>query len=567
MQGEGDGPRRDIPQPGVAPGMWGSDAVADVLRSLEIPYLALNPGASFRGLHDSIVNRLGNSQPQLLLCLHELAAVSIAQGFAKVTDRAMAVALHANVGLLNGSMGIFNAWCDRAPMLVIGATGPVDAALRRPWIDWIHTARDQGALVRGFTKWDDQPASAQAAQESILRAWQFTNSVPRGPTYVCLDAAMQEQKLEAPLAAIDARRYLPPPPAAPGREAMQSALTLLASARRPVILAGRGSRDEQAWRNRVALAERSGARVLTDLKTAAVFPTDHPLHACAAAYLPNQEYVAALNAADLVLSLDWVDLGGTLAQAGAPSAKIIHVSCDAHLHRGWSMDYQALPALDAYLQCDPDAALPHLLNALPARSTDSAQSARSLAPSGPLAPLAQAIESAAGGPVCLVRAPLGWHGDLRAFRHPLDYLGLDGGGGIGSGPGIAVGAALALMGSGRIPVALLGDGDYLMGVQALWTAAHYRIPLLIVVCNNRSFGNDEAHQERIARARGRPVENRWIGQHIRDPEADICALARGLGCEAIGPVQNAVEIASAIATAMQRVRAGAACVVDLRVEY
>lgn len=566
MHDEGGRPRHEVPKAGAAPGAWGSDAVADVLRALEIPYLALNPGASFRGLHDSVVNRLGNEKPQLLLCLHELAAVSVAQGYAKVTDRAMAVALHANVGLLNGSMGIFNAWCDRAPMLVIGATGPVDAALRRPWIDWIHTARDQGALVRGFTKWDDQPASPQSAQESILRAWQITNSLPRAPTYVCLDAAMQEQALHAPLAAIDARHFRPATPASPGSEAVHVATRLLAAAKQPVILAGRGSRGEQAWRNRVALAERLQARVLTDLKTAAAFPTDHPLHACAPAYLPNPGYAAVLSTADLVLSLDWVDLAGTLAHAGGVAgAKVIHVSCDAQLHRGWSMDYQALPALDVYLQCDPDAAVPVLLETLPAREAGTTQTAHVVAESGPLAPLARAIE-AADGPLCLIRAPLGWDGGLRHFRHPLDYLGLDGGGGIGSGPGIAVGAALALLGTGRMPVALLGDGDYLMGVQALWTAAHYRIPLLIVVCNNRSFGNDEVHQERVARVRGRPVENRWIGQHIRDPEADICALARALGCEAIGPVQGD-EIAAAITSAMQRVRAGAACVVDLRVDY
>ena len=148
------------PEPGK-PGdaFYGSDCVAEVIRALGIPFVALNPGASFRGLHDSLVNHLGNRDPQMLLCLHEEHAVAIAHGWAKVTGRPMAVALHSNVGLMHGTMAIYNAWCDRVPMLVIGATGPVDAAKRRPWIDWIHTARDQGALVRNFTKWDDQPAS------------------------------------------------------------------------------------------------------------------------------------------------------------------------------------------------------------------------------------------------------------------------------------------------------------------------------------------------------------------------------------------------------------------------
>ncbi len=147
--------------------LWGSDAIAAMLRALDIPYLALNPGASYRGLHDSIVNYLGNERPQMLLCLHEEAAVAIAHGYAKASGRMMGVVLHSNVGLMHGSMAIFNAWCDRMPMLILGATGPWDAARRRPWIDWIHTASDQGALVRDYTKWDNQPASVPAAYEAL----------------------------------------------------------------------------------------------------------------------------------------------------------------------------------------------------------------------------------------------------------------------------------------------------------------------------------------------------------------------------------------------------------------
>ncbi len=183
-----------------APG-FGSDVVADALRATDIPYVALNPGASYRGLHDSLVNYLGNEAPQMLLCLHEEAAIAIAHGYAKVTGKAMAAAVHSNVGLMHGTMAIFNAWCDRMPIVVLGATGPVDAVKRRPWIDWIHTARDQGALVRGYTKWDDQPASPAAAREAVLRANWIANTAPRGPTYVNLDAGMQEEKLVEPVVA------------------------------------------------------------------------------------------------------------------------------------------------------------------------------------------------------------------------------------------------------------------------------------------------------------------------------------------------------------------------------
>ncbi|MEA2930675.1 MAG: hypothetical protein QOG38_3103, partial [Hyphomicrobiales bacterium] len=127
---------------------FGSDVIAETLRALDVPYIALNPGASYRGLHDSLVNYLGNSAPQMLLCLHEESAVAIAHGYAKVTGRAMAAAVHSNVGLMHATMAVFNAWCDRVPVILLGATGPVDAVKRRPWIDWIHTARDQGALIR-----------------------------------------------------------------------------------------------------------------------------------------------------------------------------------------------------------------------------------------------------------------------------------------------------------------------------------------------------------------------------------------------------------------------------------
>jgi thiamine pyrophosphate-dependent acetolactate synthase large subunit-like protein len=168
-------------------------------------------------------------------------------------------------------------------------------------------------------------------------------------------------------------------------------------------------------------------------------------------------------------------------------------------------------------------------------------------------------------PACLVRLPLSWDGaDLRA-EHPLDYLGQDGGAGLGSGPGMAVGAALALAGSDRLPVAVLGDGDLLMGAGALWTAAHYRLPLLVVVANNNSFFNDEVHQERVARQRSRPVENRWIGQAIRDPEPDLAGLARSLGLTGYGPVQTAEELPRALAEAAREARAGATVLVDVRV--
>src|SRR4051794_18625889 len=258
---------RDIPAPvAQAADHWGSDGIAAMLRELDIPYLALNPGASYRGLHDSIVNYLGNQRPQMLLCLHEESAVAIAHGYARAAGKMMGVVLHSNVGLMHGTMAIFNAWCDRVPMLILGATGPWDAAKRRPWIDWLHTAADQGALVRDYTKWDNQPASVPAAFEALLRGTQIANTAPRGPVYINFDAALQEAKIGTLPALPDAARFAPAQSPEPPRELVLLSAKLLSGAKAPLILAGRCSRSHEAWQARVALAEKLHALVITDLK-------------------------------------------------------------------------------------------------------------------------------------------------------------------------------------------------------------------------------------------------------------------------------------------------------------
>ena len=189
----------------------------------------------------------------------------------------------------------------------------------------------------------------------------------------------------------------------------------------------------------------------------------------------------------------------------------------------------------------------------PARSRSSTSRARCAARS-------------ASKPCSLTHLPLSWNGAWWPFRHPLDFLGSDGGGGLAAGPGVTVGAALALKGSGRLAVGICGDGDFLMGATALWTATHYRIPLLIVVANNRSFYNDEVHQERVARMRNRPVENKWIGQRISDPDIDLAALARAQGALGFGPVDDVGKLGATFAEAIAAVEQGQVAVVDVRVE-
>jgi thiamine pyrophosphate-dependent acetolactate synthase large subunit-like protein len=278
----------------------------------------------------------------------------------------------------------------------------------------------------------------------------------------------------------------------------------------------------------------------------------------------------------VILSLDWVDLAGTfktVLDTEETGARVIQVSLDHVLHNGWSMDHMGLPPVDVFLAAETDPAVSAMVAALegkPSKARGGA-SPELLSPAltkGPIS-VAQMVhalrKTVEGREVSLLQVPLSWSSRSWHFRHPLDYLGSDGGGGIGSGPGISVGAALALRGSGRLPISIFGDGNFLMGCQAIWTAAHYRIPLLIVVANNQSFYNDELHQERMARMRNRPVENKWIGQRMADPDPDLATIARGQGAVGFGPVHDASELSGIFAEALKELEAGKVVVVDVRV--
>jgi thiamine pyrophosphate-dependent acetolactate synthase large subunit-like protein len=578
---------------------WGSDLAAAMLRRFNIPYISLNPGASYRGLHDSLVNHLGNERPGILVCLHEDHSVSIAQGYARATGEPMACVLHANVGLFHGMMGIFNAWCDRQPMLVLGATGPVDTEKRRPWIDWIHTMRDQGALVRGFVKWDDQPTSPDGLVESLARAHLITRTAPTAPVYVCLDAGLQEVKLEKDIAWPDLARLKPPAPPRPAQSAVDEATSLLASAKRPLMLCGRGARNDHAWQARIRLAERIGACVMSDLKTGAQFPTDHPAHVVAPFNALSKTAREIVCEADVILSLDWVDLGGLIKQAsnvGKVSAKVIAATLDHTLHTGSGMEYQALPPRDVFMQTTSDTAVEELNAALDSMSSASPLVGEAVAKrlkggehTDPKAPwrdraptkrkdtadgrvtldqVAAALRAEFNDPdkvtLCLLNR--GFPSDIWPFKSGLTYLGKDGGGGLGSGPGLSVGSALALHDMGRYAVSVLGDGDFCMGATAIWTAVRHRIPLLILIDNNRSYFNDELHQDNVARKRGREPANRWIGLRMEDPLPNIAKMAEAQGAVGIGPVTKSSDVRAAIEQGVGILKQGGVCVIDFHVD-
>jgi thiamine pyrophosphate-dependent acetolactate synthase large subunit-like protein len=561
---------------------WASDVMAEMVRRLDLKYLAMNPGASYRGFHDSLVNYLGNRDPQMLVCLNEDHAVAIAHGYARVTGEPMGCVLHSNVGLMHGLMQVFNAWCARVPIILIGATGPVAAEQRRPWVDWVHTAKDQGALLRQFTKWDDQPTSLPSVVESFLRANQIARTAPKGPVYVCLEADLQETPVEtADLVLPDLDRYQPGPSPHPSAATLADIAERLIKAKRPIILAGNVSRDEAAWQQRVRLAEAVGALVLSDLRTGASFPTDHPLHGPFPRSHYGAEAAELVRQADVVLVLNSIDLAGAISlieTKGPLGAYIINCSVDSYVHNGWSMDYQGLPAVDLRVLAEPDSLVEGLLPLVEAKPRATAKwPAASLTPPPPdLSDPDRAITQAdlawmlnarrSGRRFTLVRVGLGFASEHYHFREPLDYLGFDGGGGLGAGPGMAVGAGLALKDSGRIPITIIGDGDFLQGATSLWTAAHYQIPVLVIVANNRSNFNDEIHQAEVARKRRRPVENKWIGMRLTNPTVDLASLSRSQGVDAEGPVETIGALAGALDRALAAVESGRPYLLDMIME-
>jgi thiamine pyrophosphate-dependent acetolactate synthase large subunit-like protein len=597
---------------------WGSDVAAEMLRRIGVEYAALIPGASFRGLHDSIVNYLGNERPSMILCNHEEVSVAIAHGYAKVRRRPMAAIVHSNVGLLHATMSIFNAWVDRAPVLVVGATGPMDSTRRRPWIDWIHTSHTQGEQVRAYTKWDHQPSSVAAIPEAMLRAWQAAQMAPAGPVYVCFDAGLQEQQLDAggsrPIAFPDLSRYAPPAPVAPAPEAVREAVRLLVNAESPVILAGRLGWPE-VWEPLVRLAEALGAAVLQDSKQPASFPSNHPLSqgdlrpGARSSEGDGLDPTDLLSQADVILSLERTDPAGTLRGAGitppmdgtaSPNGRVrwprmVNVSLEPYALRAWAADYQELVPADVNLAADPELTLLALVEGVERGLRDDPSAARrvesrlsslkdrrqrleakwdreararwDISPVS-LPRMVFDLRTAVGdrySDTIVARMPLSIPEGVWDFTRAGSYLGADGGAGVGSGPGMTVGAALAARDTGRLVVAMLGDGDVLMASSALWTAAHHRLPMLVVVANNQSYFNDEEHQERMARVRNRPVENRWVGQRMADPPVNFAALAASLGVEGFGPVEDPSQLASVYQQAVAAVNEGRPALVDVRI--
>jgi acetolactate synthase I/II/III large subunit len=581
--------------PWISSAQYGSDVIVDLLKALGIEYTAFNPGSSFRGLHDSIVNYGGNRQPEVIECGHEEVSVAIAHGYAKATGRPMVAIAHDVVGLQHAAMAIFNAWCDRVPVLVLGGTGPMDLTKRRPWIDWIHTALVQGNLVRDYVKWDDQPHSLAAVPESLLRAYRTALTEPQGPVYVCYDVDLQESPITAPMPLPDPQHYLPPTALAASPDAVQRAAEWLVHAEHPVIIADAVGRHPAAIRSLIELAELLAIPVL-DQGARFNMPNTHALDCTGA----EAELLAR---ADVVLALDVVDLFRTLTHIErrtrtlqplvSDAAKIVHISLGDFAVRSWTGDYQRLHRVDLPMAADTAVALPQLSAAcrdLVGRATAQTEAIAErfarikalheaqrqgwrdrlpqLAGQTPMAPATVAAtlwEVIKDRDWRLVHGTLqGWARRLWEWTEPGQYLGGSGGAGVGYAVGASLGAALADRGSGRLCIDLQPDGDLLACTSALWTAAHHQIPLLMVMHNNRSLYNSEEHGEQVARIRGRPVANKGIGTRLDEPPVDFAMVARGFGIYAEGPVEDARALRPALERALKVVaEEGRAALVDV----
>jgi thiamine pyrophosphate-dependent acetolactate synthase large subunit-like protein len=559
---------------------YGSDLIVDLLRLYDIPYVALNPGSSFRGLHDSLVN-YGDNQPPLIECTHEEIAVGIAHGYAKATGRPMAAILHDVVGLLHGAMAIYYAYLDRVPVLVLGATGPMDVARRRPSIDWIHTALVQGNAVREFVKWDHQPTDAAGVVDAFARGYRVMMTEPRGPVYLCFDAAFQEDPLPAPVPLPDKHRALTTTTLQADPAALHQAAEWLVAAERPVILADYLGRHPENFHTLVRLAELTATPVI-DLGARLNFPNRHPLCLTGARVLEE---------ADLILALDVRDLYGPLTRLDRvtrrteyvipPNCKLVEIGLgDLHIS-SWSLDFQRFQQVDLSILADTRLALPALVarcEELVARDAAGAarRAARREALAAQHAALWQSWRQRAREqwdlrPTSLPRLAAEvwevikdtdwvltantleqwtyrtWDFD-QPQRHPGKSLG------TATQIGIALGVALAYKGTGRLVVDIQPDGDLLFDAAALWVAAHDQLPLLVVMYNNRAYYNDWEHQIRIAHQRGTDVGRAHIGQELDRPAPDFAKLAQAFGWYAEGPIEDPDAVRAAVARAARVVQ-------------
>ena len=589
------------PQPG-APGSAaeaitvdrpGSDFMVDVLKTLNFEYLCANPGNTFRSLHESLINYGGNKAPEFITCCHEESAVAMGHGYAKIEGKPLLVCVHGTVGLQHASMAIYDAFCDRVPVyVVLGNFG--DSAERFGPVDWTHAAQDPAAMIRDFVKWDDRPVSLQGFSESAVRAYKIATTPPMMPVALVADHELQEYPIrDGAELSIPKLSAVSPPVGDSG--AVAEVARMLVAAENPVLVTDRVARTPAGLAGMIELAELLQAPVV-DRNGRMNFPTRHPLN-------HTERAGAAIGSADLIAGLELTDFWDTIYSvsgqlnpkvrpATKPGAKLVSITANDLFMKSNYQDFQRYAPVDLAIAADAEATLPSLVEAVKRELTGDRKRAFAARGEQHAAAHQQTMqaqrEQAASGwdatPISTARMSAEIWAQIRnedwslvsncqfVSRWPLrlwdftkhhHYIGGEGGYGVGYGAPAAVGAALANRKHGRLTVCIQNDGDLMFAPGVLWTAAHHRIPLLIVMHNNRAYHQELMQVQIMAARHNRGITNASIGNLLVDPPIDYSKLAQGLGVHAEGPISDPKDLAPAIRRALEVVKSGNPALVDV----
>jgi acetolactate synthase I/II/III large subunit len=574
-------------------GRSGSDFMVDCLKSLGLEYIAANPASSFRGIHESLINYGGNSSPEFLTCSHEEISVAMGHGYYKVEGKPLGVLAHGTVGLQHATMAMYNAWCDRVPVYVV--VGNVrDVQMRRPGVEWNHTAQDVGVLVRDYVKWDDYPASLQHFAESSVRAYKFAMTPPTLPVLLVADSELQENPIpEDEKLRIPKLPQVAPPQGDPA--AVADTARMLVNAENPVLIADRYARTAAGAKHLVALAELLQCPIV-DTSGRLNCPTRHPLNQSSRAR-------AHISQADVILGLEmsdfWALLNSYRDQLHRSSRPVVKAgartislgSGDLYMKSNFQ-DFQRFADVDLAIAADAEATMPALIEqvrhliggeheaAYEARGKKLAaahhadfERARTDATYGwDASPVSTArlcmevwaqIKNEDWSLVSPTASVSYWPQRLWTMDKPYHFLGDGGGMGIGYCASAATGAALANRKHGRLSVSLQNDGDLLMTIGVLWTAAHHNIPILHVMHNNRGYHQELMHVQRMADRHMRGIDRPHIGTTLREPFIDYAKIAQGMGVQAIGPITDPNDLAPALKRAIAIVKNGEPALVDV----
>ncbi len=576
--------------PNLTKGKPGSDYMLDVIKALDIDYVFTNPASSCRGLHDSITTYGDNKKPELLTCMHEESATAMAHGYFKVAGKPAISLCHGTVGLQHAAMAIYNAWCDRAAVVLMVGNS-MDGNERRPGVPTTHSVQDPAAIVRDILKWDDNPGSLTHWGESMVRAYRFAMTPPHEPVLMVLDEDLQEHGIPAGEKLRVPKFSMPTPPAGE-MGAVREVAKLLVNAERPIIVADRAARTQAGVKSLVQLAELVNATVI-DQGGRMNFPNMHPLYARGTAQVAQ---------ADLIIGLELTDFFGTVnefidsAEAQQSSrlragAKLVSITAvDAFMHSNYQ-DIQRYQPVDISIAADAEATLPSLIEAVkmeitPARksviekrgqaaaeayakSKDQMRAAAAAAawdasPVSSARLVAELWPHIKGEDWALVgRALGGWPQRMWNFDKHYQYIGIAGGAGVGYNLPAATGAALAHRDQGRFAVNIQPDGDCMYAPGAIWTAAHHKIPMLTIMNNNRAYHQEVMHLQRIAAWRERRMDRWQIGTTITDPYVSFAKLAESMGVAGIGPIESPADLGAALKRGVEIVKRGEPCIIDV----